>query len=435
MSRLCAVASECATASQGRLRAWLSCRVSPDQSPNAVSRRRSREGGFTLTEMMVSTAIMVGITGAVFHVMNPSQGTFHAQPEVADMQQRMRVGVDSLTKELLMAGAGTYTGASAGALYNYFAPVMPYRMGTLNSDIDAGVYYRPDAISIMYVPITPAQTTIRDEMPAQSSELKVNPQANCPPNKHNQLCGFKEGMRLIIFDTNGNWDPMTVTNVQDEALHLQHQGQDLSVKYAPGSYITQAATHTYYLKSDNLNKTYQLMHYDGYQTDLPVVDNVVSLAFEYFGEPAPPMLLPNKALSDTKGPWTTYGPKPPALGVNVPTDSWGAGENCLFKVENNVHVPRLSALAVGVGQVKLDPATLQDGPFCPDATKQQRYDADLLRIRRVRVKLRVQAAVAALRGPAGVLFKYGGSAQGGERFVPDQEISFDVTPRNMNLGR
>lgn len=398
-----------------------------------TSARCGCERGFTLTEMMVSTGIMIAVTGAVFHMMNPAQGTFQAQPEVADMQQRLRVAVDTLTKDLIMAGAGTYAGASAGSLYNYFAPIMPYRLGTKNSDITAEVYYRPDTISIMYVPPTPAQTTIANEMPASSVELKVNAQANCP--KNDDLCGFEEGMRLIIFDGSGNWDPMTITNVQESALHLQHQGQKFEVTYPVGSFVTQAATHTYYLKADVNAKTYQLMHYDGYQTDLPVVDNVVSLQFEYFGEPAPPMLLPNKALSDSKGPWTTYGPKPPALGTNITTDAWGAGENCIFSVVGGVHVPRLATLATGVGQVKLDPATFIDGPFCPDDDRAQRFDADLLRIRRVRVKLRVQAAVASLRGPAGVLFKYGGSAQGGERFVPDQEISFDVTPRNMNLGR
>ena len=396
---------------------------------------RRSERGFTLTEMLISTAIMITITGAVFHLMNPAQGTYQAQPEVADMQQRMRVAVDSLTKDLVMAGAGTYTGASAGALYNYFAPVMPYRIGSTGHDPDGGVFFRPDAITLMYVPPTPSQTTIRDAMPQDSAELKVNAQPNCPPNRHDQLCGFEEGMRLIIFDASGNWDPMTVTNVQDEALHLQHRGQDLSVSYAAGSFITQAATHTYYLKADPVAKTYQLMHYDGYLTDLPIVDNVVGLAFEYFGDPAPPQLLPNKPVTDPKGPWTTYGPKPPALGVNNPTDSWGAGENCLFRVENGLHVPRLAQLAGGVGQVALPQAMLTDGPWCPDAAKEQRFDADLLRIRRVRVKLRVQVAADALRGPAGVLFKYGGTSQGGERFVPDQEISFDVTPRNMNLGR
>jgi hypothetical protein len=395
-------------------------------------RLRRNERGFTLTEMMISTGIMIAVTGAVFHMMNPAQGTFQAQPEVADMQQRMRVAVDSLQKDLVMAGAGTYTGSSAGALYNYFAPIMPYRKGDVSPDPPGT--FRSDAITVLYVPPTPAQTTIRDDMPRPSAQLKVNGQANCPPNKHDALCGFEKGMRVLIFDPSGAWDAITITSVQDEALHLGHDG-NLSVPYQAGANITQVATHTYYLKADNVAKTYQLMHYDGYLTDLPVVDNVVSLAIEYFGEPAPPALLPNKSLADTKGPWTTYGPKPPALGVNNANDSWPAGQNCTFNVVNGQHVPRLATLANGVGQVKLDPAIFSEGPRCPDDANDDAYDADLLRIRRVRMRLRVQVAAAALRGPAGVLFKYGGSSQGGERFVPDQEISFDVTPRNMNLGR
>jgi hypothetical protein len=44
-------------------------------------------------------------------------------------------------------------------------------------------------------------------------------------------------------------------------------------------------------------------------------------------------------------------------------------------------------------------------------------------------------AQATLRGPAGVLFTHGGTSQGGERYVPDQQLRFDITPRNMNLGR
>jgi hypothetical protein len=42
---------------------------------------------------------------------------------------------------------------------------------------------------------------------------------------------------------------------------------------------------------------------------------------------------------------------------------------------------------------------------------------------------------ALLRGPAGVLFRHAGTSHSGERFVPDQEIRFDVAPRNLNLGR
>ena len=71
----------------------------------AVASRAER--GFSVIEMLVSTAIMVSVTGAIFSVMNPAHGIFAAQPEKSDMQQRMRIGVDTLYKDLVMAGAGT----------------------------------------------------------------------------------------------------------------------------------------------------------------------------------------------------------------------------------------------------------------------------------------------------------------------------------------
>ena len=57
------------------------------------------------------------------------------------------------------------------------------------------------------------------------------------------------------------------------------------------------------------------MRYDGYQTDAPIAENIVGMAFEYFADPSPPFLL--KSVTDPIGPWTNYGPKPPAVGVNV----------------------------------------------------------------------------------------------------------------------
>jgi hypothetical protein len=405
----------------------------------SARRLAGSEGGFTILEMLMATTIMMVVTASVFTLLNPASGTFQTQPEVSDMQQRLRVGVDTLAKDLVMAGAGAYMGTSTGALYNYFAPVLPYRSGTIDHDPDKGIYYRPDTISIIYVPPTPAQTTIRDPMPANSSELKVEGELNCPGGKQNALCGFSDNMRVVVFDSNGSFDPLTITQVQDAALHLQHNRDKLSVAYQPGAQVTQVATHTYYLKTDNTAKTYQLMHYDGYQTDLPVADNVVGLEFEYFGEPQPPTLIPNKPVTDTKGPWTTYGPKPPAIGVPNSSGGYPNGENCAFLVDgaSGQHAPRLATLSAGgVGLVKLDPAILQDGPWCPSAAQVDRFDADLLRIRRVRVKLRVQVAQPHLRGPANTLFnKYGGTAERGTKFVPDQELRFDVAPRNMNLGR
>ena len=410
-----------------------------------MTRHLRSEAGFTLIEMLMASAIMVVVTGAVFALLNPANGTFRREPEQADVQQRVRVGVDSLTKDLIMAGAGTYMGAGAGALDNFFAPVMPYRRGDINDDPTAGVFYRPDTISILYVPPTPAQTTVVKVEGNNSQEIDVDPEPGCP-DKLSGLCGFTSNppMRVLLIDPDsGAYDVTTLTNIQDPALHLQHSGKLSSQYDSGGAMITEVASHTYYLKSDDATKTYQLMHYDGYQTDLPVVDNVVKLSFDYFGDPQPPQLLPGKCLTaGCVGPFTTYGPKPPPLGIDtVAGDEYGPGENCLFKVDaNGQQVPRLSVLAGGgAAEVQLDPAIFLDAGtathWCPNAATIDRYDADLLRIRKVRVHLRVQAALAAMRGPAGLLFTKGGAATDSSRWVPDQEITFDVTPRNMNLGR
>jgi Tfp pilus assembly protein PilW len=397
--------------------------------------------GFSAIEMLIATGIMMAVTGAVFALMDPARGMFAAQPEVSDMQQRMRIGVETLQKDLLMAGAGTYSGSKVGTLGNFVASIVPDREGNITPD-PPGTYKcttayclaldASDAITIMYVPPTAAQTTIRDDMPSQSSEIKVNEQGGCPPN--DELCGFKEGMQVMVFDDTGAYDVFSITNVQTSALHLQHRGQDFSKAYDANAYITQVAAYTYWLKTDTTAETYSLMRYDGISTDLPIAENIVGLAFEYFGEPAAPMLV--RPLSDTKGPWTNYGPKPPALGVNNPADSWGAGENCLFAVVGGQQVARSSMASLGTGPlVKLTEAMLTDGPWCPDASSTARYDADLLRIRSVKVTMRVQVGPKSLRGQSGPLFLRPGTSKGGAQFVPDQVIAFEVTPRNLNFGR
>lgn len=383
--------------------------------------------GFTLVEMLVATAIMLTVTGAVFQLMNPAQGVVRAQSEMSDRQQRLRVSVDSLRKDLILAGAGLYAGASVGSLGSYFAAVLPYRVGDRKSDPSAGVFFRPDAISLVYVPAAASQTTIRDALPASSSLLRVEPQANCPPFTANRLCGFDEGMRVMLLDSSGRWDPVTISGVDGQLLELAYEGA-LSATYPKEANLAQIVMHTYYLKADPGTGTHQLMHYDGAATDVPVVDDVVKLAFEYFGDPLPPLLVADPSAAPT-GPWTTYGPKPPEVGAASPF-GWPAGENCVFAVASGQHVPRLPVLGDGLRQIPLERGMLTDGPWCPDIASPDRFDADLLRVRRVRVTLRVQLAAESRRGSGALFVRTGGAG-----LLPDQEVQFDVAPRNLNLGR
>ena len=177
--------------------------------------------------------------------------------------------------------------AGAGLQPSVAAPVMPYRVGIRDSDVDRDIFYRSDTISVLYVP----------------------------------------------------WGESTV------------------------------ASHTYHLRNDPGAGTVQLMHYDGESTDVPLVDHVIALRFEYFGKDGSP----------------------------------------------------------------LDPVVFQDGPWVPDDPDAVMFDEDLLQIRRIRVQLRVEAGLASMRGQAGVLFAHGGTSTSASRFLPDLELRFDVAVRNMDV--
>jgi hypothetical protein len=383
-----------------------------------------------MVEMVVSVAIMLAVTGGVFALLNPAQGVFQAQPEVSDMQQRLRVGADAMYNDLLMAGAGPYGGSAVGPLGSYFATVLPFRRDDQSPDLPGA--YETDRISVLYVPSGSSHTTTL-AMAHIGADIEVDGQPGCSDT--GPLCGFKAGMMAIIFDGTGWYDTFRITGLTDLPTAVQHDGQPLSKAYGAGSHIAQIVTATYWLKIDAVTKSYQLMRYDGFQTDVPVADNVVGLKFEYYGDPQPPVL--RKPPTDPKGPWTSYGPKPPALGTDDPADSWGEGENCVFTVEGSQQVPRDEIAVLGSVThplVKLESSRLTDGPWCPDEVVPTRVDADLLRVRKVRVTLRVQVGLEAFRG-TGELFARPGTARSGERYVPDQEIRFDVTPRNLNLER
>ena len=81
----------------------------------------------------------------------------------------------------------------------------------------------------------------------------------------------------------------------------------------------------------------------------------------------------------------------------------------------------------------LTEAMLEDGLWC--GAGGNAYDADMLRVRKVRASIRLQVAAAALRGANTLLFRNPGVAKDSARQVADYTVSFDVTPRNLNLTR
>ncbi|HZT75597.1 MAG TPA: prepilin-type N-terminal cleavage/methylation domain-containing protein [Vicinamibacterales bacterium] len=374
--------------------------------------------GFSIVELLVATLVMLAVSAAAFALLNPSTGALQAQSEAVDVQQRLRAGASMLYGDLAAAGAGPDRGPRAGPLVQSFAPVLPFRRGT-NADDPPGTFFT-DRMTILSVPAAaPHATLAAAGPPLDSDAIGVDPQPQCPPI--DPLCFFAAGTSVAIFDESAHADLVSITAVSSSypTPFLQHANQRLAFTAYPPSTtsVVGMSMASYALDRAGI----QLVVSNG-GVDAPVISNVVDLAFTYYGDPQPPQI-------------GTYGPQPPPIDEQAPGLAWPPGENCAFAVVAGAQVPRLAVLGAGPALVPLSAAQLTDGPWCPDAANANRWDADLLRVRAVGVQLRVQAAIAALRGPAGVLFTVAGTGRDASRWVPDREVTFRVSPRNMNLGR
>jgi hypothetical protein len=95
--------------------------------------------------------------------------------------------------------------------------------------------------------------------------------------------------------------PYRVGAVRDDfAAGVYYRADTITVFYVSGGALPPDApvvsTRTYHLRPDATGDTFDLMQYDGRQTDLPVIDHVASIAFEYFGDPRDPQLEANDDL-------------------------------------------------------------------------------------------------------------------------------------------
>jgi len=395
----------------------------------APASNRPAEAGFTLIETLIAAAIMLVLLAVALDLLRAGEITFVTEPEAVDLQQRVRVVADSLARDLMMAGAGFSRGRFQGSLAGLIAPVVPHRTGLRSPDAPGSFF--SDRLTVMYVPAAAPEASTGDPIASAATTIRIAPGPGCALS--NQACGFQAGTAVLVVDDGGRFNLFTVNAVAGNLVDLQLRDAALAAVFQAGSGIAAVAVESYSLRTNPAGQVFQLCEYDGYQSEEPVSDDIVGLDLEYYGEPAPPAII--RALSDPDGPWTTYGPKPPPIGVDDPQDAWPPGENCVFAVQNGAHVPRLTALGGAAdAPVPLGAAVLTDGPWCPDGFAPNRFDADLLRVRRVRVTVRAQVLSASLRG-SGALFARPGTSRGGGRLVPDAHATVDVTPRNLNATR
>ena len=368
--------------------------------------------------------ITMAVTAAIFTLMHPAQGMF-SLTEVSDMQQRLRVGW-MRSQDLLMAGAGTYSPrVGPGPLVNFFAPILPARVGRITPDPPGS--FMTDRLTVMYVPHTPSQTTLSQEHGGDHPHLHVNQIPGCPLRR--DVCGFDEGTHLVIFDGAGRYDTFVATgDGGDGGRQIAKKGHAPSTRYPEGAYVSQLVTRTYYLSMDTREERYQLRQYDGFDVDVPIVDNVVGLEFELYGETQPAQI--RTSVTDPLGPWTTYGPKPPALEVDNPNDTWPAGEDCAFLLVAGEVRPRMEALGdrVDLGEARQSHADRRSMVSDRPAAIGRRGPVESPWV----ASASASGSKRGLRGPAGPLFARGGLRRWREIH---SDYSPSMSPRNLNLGR
>lgn len=125
-----------------------------------ISTKRGVESGFSLLEMLISIAILVTVTGAIFEQINTMQKKSNAEAMKLDMNQQAREFLDQTVRDLHMAG---YPGPSmysnpqlfVSKVANGLVSVSPTQIlleGDVNND---GTVY---SVNIAYVANDPNDT-------------------------------------------------------------------------------------------------------------------------------------------------------------------------------------------------------------------------------------------------------------------------------------
>jgi type II secretory pathway pseudopilin PulG len=364
-------------------------------SDRVAPRTPGRQSGYMLLELLVVAALMCAVLTVLLRFAATAQNVVRTSGDSTDLQQRLRVGVEAIRRDLMAAGAGLSMGETTGPLIDAFAPILPARAGA--SAADPEQTFHADRITLIFVPPGASQTKLTSGMAGQLGPLTVDGTApGCPADN---VCGFRAGDRVLVFAPDGGdgaRDIFTLSSV-DPALATLVPAAALSRRYGAGTRVAAVVQHVYYLDRPGR----RLMMYDGDRSDVPVIDHVVDLRFTYYADPAPTSVAP------------------PAEGRS----------NCAYAA-GSPPVPLLADLG-GPALVPLTAAQLTDGPWCGQSPA--RFDADLLRVRRIGVALRLEAEGTEFRG-AGAAFANRGTSLDAERYIPDLQVTFDVAPRNL-LGR
>ncbi|MCC7124593.1 MAG: prepilin-type N-terminal cleavage/methylation domain-containing protein [Acidobacteria bacterium] len=372
------------------------------------SRHRGDERGFTLVELLVALLVTLLVVAAAVGLATVARRSFLVEPAVIDTVRRLHAGADALAGAIADAGGDHAIGDGIWSVASSFPRVMP--MTSL--DNTPGDAFR--ALRTLHViPQGVARLAVDQFDPAAS--LTVDVTGRCPAVA--DLCGFGEGDRAVVFDGRGAFDVFEVAAVS-AALARLTPASPLGRAYEQGSWVVTVREDRFGLvaQPDGLHT---LTRVTGAGAREPLVDGVVSLEIAALGAAHAPW----QSDAVTGRGESAYGLHPPAAGEVDRVGWFDPGSHCMTDRTSGVPLSTLAALGPVGDLAPVTPAMLGDGPWCPDSGATSPFDADVFRIRRLDITLRVAVLSAEFRGPSSTLFAQGGTAVEAAKWVTDRTVT------------
>ncbi len=340
--------------------------------------------GFTAVEALGALALTTVVLSALLLLVQPTLDQVVRVPEGTSLHDRSRGAAAVIRGALESAGAGADL-LGHGLLTDAVPAVWPRRLGRWQPDPDGSAW--ADRFTTLRVPWLAAQAPLAGVAP---NVLTLTGHGACGTH---QSCGFSTGDHLAVVEEAGAVSFSRVVGTSGLVLQLDEAIPDA---VETPSFATAVDMTVIYFDATRR----QLRRYDGFGSDQPLVDDVVWMSVRYYGDPLPP--------------------RRPAV----------AGEaTCVVDASGQPLLPLAGPAPAPLVELAL--ADLSDGPWCGRTPWQ--FDADLLRLRAVRVAIRLQAAAAAVRG-SGLEFLHPGISRRVAEQVPDVALDIFVTPRVLAAG-
>lgn len=233
----------------------------------------SRERGFSVVELLIASAILFTVCGAVLGLLHDGIAATPVLEETTDLHQRARVAIDAIAGDLKLAAAGT----PAGSLSRFFTAVEARGLSDPPGSAIA------TAITLRYVPSRGAHARLSQPL-APGAAVAILDAAGCPLNT--VACGFVAGVGAVVFDRTGSASFVQVDAIGPGVLTISDAWGARTASYAAGEEIAESVQVAYFHEAT----TRQLRRVEG-GGSFVVADNVTGLSFEYYADDLMPMSL------------------------------------------------------------------------------------------------------------------------------------------------